>query len=160
MQSEIKIMLLQQELIINNQPYLISTDKSKLQLAVIADYLINQSYWASTRTVEQIKTSIEHSMCFAVYNQQKQIAFGRVISDCSTFAYLADVFVLEPYRKQGISKALMQFMLAHPQLQNLRRFILATKDAHSLYAQFGFKPMHWTDRWMEIYAPTVDDTNQ
>ena len=149
-----------EEITLNNKTYLISTDKSKLQIEVIADYLINQSYWASTRTLEQVKSSIEHSMCFAVYHQDQQIAFGRVITDCTTFAYLADVFVLEPYRAQGISKALMKFILAHPQLQNLRRFVLATRDAHGLYEQFGFKALHWTERWMEMYSPTKNDLNQ
>ena len=152
--------MLEQIIIIKDQSYLISTDKSKLDIDLLTDYLINHSYWARTRTVEQIKISIEHSMCFAVYHTQKQIAFGRVITDCATFAYLADVFVLENYRKQGISKALMKFILAHPQLQNLRRFILATRDAHGLYAQFGFKELHWTERWMEIYNPTKNDPNQ
>jgi GNAT superfamily N-acetyltransferase len=99
-------------------------------------------------------------MCFALYHQSSQIAFGRVITDCATFAYLADVFVLEQFRGKGISKALMKFILEHPQLQNLRRIILATRDAHGLYEQFGFKALHWTERWMEIYAPTQDDPNQ
>ncbi len=152
--------LLEEEIVINGKQYLISTDKSKLDIDCISDYLINQSYWASTRTIEQVKTSIEHSMCFAVYHQNKQISFGRVITDCTIFAYLADVFVLENYRGQGISKALMKFILAHPQLQDLRRFMLATRDAHSLYSLFGFKPLQSTERWMEIYNPIKDVQNQ
>ena len=147
--------LLEEEINIGNETYLISTDKNKLDIDCIADYLINHSYWASTRTVEQVKTSIEHSICFAVHHQNKQIAFGRVISDCSTFAYLADVFVLENFRGKGISKALMKFILAHPQLQNLRRFILATRDAHGLYKQFGFTPLSIPERWMERHEVDV-----
>src|SRR2546423_5417854 len=128
---------MEKEIVINSATYLISTDKEKLNLPVIADFLIHHSYWASTRTPEQIKISIEHSICFAVYHQQKQIAFARVISDCATFAYLADVFVVKEYQRRGISKELMQFILDYPQLQNLRRIILATRDAHGLYEQFG-----------------------
>lgn len=152
--------LLEKEILIKDLRYLISTDKNKLDIDCIADYLIKHTYWASTRTPEQVKTSIEHSMCFGVYYQNKQIAFGRVMSDCATFAYLADVFVIDEFRGRGISKVLMKFILAHPQLQNLRRFMLATRDAHGLYAQFGFKELHWPERWMELYTPTPDDPNQ
>ena len=150
----------EQHILVNNQTYLLSTDKGKLDIDAIADYLIHQSYWATTRTFEQVRNSIEHSLCFAVYYENNQIAFGRVISDYTTFAYLADVFVLENHRKQGISKALMHFILMHPNLQNLRRFMLATKDSHGLYSQFGFKALYWPERWMEVYSPTKDDLNR
>ncbi len=154
-------MQVQQEvIIINDQSYLISTDKGRLNIDFIADYLINHTYWASTRTIEQVKTSIEHSLCFGVYCENKQMAFGRVMSDFATFAYLADVFVVNDFRGRGISKALMKFILTHPQLQKLRRFMLATRDAHELYKKFGFKELHFPERWMELYTPTPDDPNQ
>ena len=147
-------------IIIDGNNYLVSTYKRKLNIDFIADFLINKTYWASTRTIDQIKTTIEHSICFAVYFHDNQIAFARVISDCATFAYLADVFVIDKFRGKGIAKELMHFILKHPQLQNLRRFILATRDSHGLYAKFGFKELYWTERWMEIYNPDSNDPNQ
>ena len=151
---------MQKKITIDVENYLISTNKSKLDINLISDFLIHQSYWATTRTILQIQNSIKHSICFGVYHHSKQIAFARVISDQSTFAYLADVFVIKEYEKRGVASALMNFILDYPSLQNLRRFILATRDAHGLYSKFGFKPLHWTERWMEIYNPTKDDPNQ
>ncbi len=154
-------MKVQEEIVsINGQSYLISTDKNRLDIDFITDYLINHTYWASTRTLEQVNTSIEHSLCFGVYYENKQIAFGRVMSDFATFAYLADVFVVNDFRGRGISKELLKFILAHPHLQKLRRFMLATRDAHGLYEKFGFKELHFPERWMELYTPTTDDPNQ
>jgi GNAT superfamily N-acetyltransferase len=135
--------------------YLISTDKSKLDIMAIHNYLSNESYWAKHIPIRIVKNAIEHSMCFGMYdlsenNFMKQIGFARVITDRATFGYLADVYVLDAHRKKGLSKWLMRFILAHPGLQGLRRFSLATQDAHGLYTQFGFKQLEQPDRMMEI----------
>ncbi len=133
----------------------ISTDKSRLQIDVIQKFLSDESYWAQSRTLEQTRTAIENSVCFGVYDADKQIGFARVISDFATFAYIGDVFVLSEYRGQGISKWLMETMLGHPDLQGLRRWILATKDAHGLYSQYGFHGLKFPERWMELPAPNA-----
>lgn len=130
--------------------FLISTDKAKLDQAAIHSYLSKESYWAQNIPFEVVKKCIDNSLCFGVYDNGKQIGFARVLSDYSTFAYLADVYILTEYRKKGLSKWLMQFILSHPELQGLRRFSLATLDAHGLYEQFGFKKLETPDRYMEI----------
>jgi GNAT superfamily N-acetyltransferase len=135
--------------------FTISTDKSRLQIEVIQKFLVQDSYWARSRTPEQTRTAIENSLCFGIYLENKQIGFARVVSDCATFAYLGDVFVLEEFRGRGLSKWLMEVMISHPQLQNLRRWILATKDAHGLYEQFGFHGLKFPERWMELPAPNA-----
>jgi GNAT superfamily N-acetyltransferase len=131
--------------------YNISTDKQQLDTHAIHDYLSNHSYWAKGRTLENVLRSIEHSLCFGVYKGREQVGFARVITDYATFAYLADVYVLEKHRGNGLSKWLVETIVAHPQLQGLRRFMLATKDAHSLYEKFGFKELSKPERWMEVY---------
>ena len=118
--------------------YVVSTDPSKLDLKVIHGYL-SRSYWAEEIPFETVKRSVEHSLCFGVYALGKQIGFARVISDYTTFAYLADVFILEEERGKGLSKFLMECILKHKELQGLRNFSLMTQDAHSLYARYGFK---------------------
>ena len=128
---------------------MISSSKPLLQLTVIHDFL-KKSYWAKDIPIEIVKRSIENSLCFGVYEDGKQVGFARVISDYATFAYLADVFILEEYRGRGLSKQLMDAIMAHPDLQGLRKFLLATRDAHGLYAQYGFKPLAMPDRVMEI----------
>ena len=133
---------------------IISTDKSKLQLNVIHGFLTN-SYWAKKISPDLIKRSIDNSLCFGVYDQDKQVGFARIISDFATFAYLADVFVIEDYREKGLSKSLMEFIINYPELQNLRRWILATRDAYGLYLQYGFKPLAIPERWMELHNPDV-----
>jgi GNAT superfamily N-acetyltransferase len=136
-----------------NNEFLISTDKSLLQIEVIHNFLSTESYWAQYRTLEQTKTAIEHSICFGVYDGEKQIGFARVVSDRATFAYIGDVFILDEYRGRGLGKRLMEQILAHPDLQNLRRWILATRDAHGLYEQFEFSVLRHPERWMERPAP-------
>jgi GNAT superfamily N-acetyltransferase len=133
--------------------FVISTDKARLQLDVIHKYLSEESYWAQGRTLENTRKAVENSVCFGVYRQDKQAGFARVITDKATFAYLGDVFILPEYQKKGLSKKLMEAILADPELQNLRRWILATKDAHGLYAQYGFTPLKFPERWMERPAP-------
>ena len=138
-----------------NSNFEISTDKSRLQIDVIQRFMTEDSYWAQNRTLEQTETAIKNSICFGVYTGTRQIGFARVVSDCATFAYIGDVFILEEFRGSGLSKKLMEAMLAHPDLQNLRRWILATKDAHGLYEQFGFHNLKFPDRWMERPAPNA-----
>ena len=133
--------------------FTISTDKSRLQFDVIYRFLIEESYWSQGRTREQTERAIEHSLCFGVYQGDRQIGFARVVSDFATFAYLGDVFVLEEFRGRGLSKWLMETIVEYPELQGLRRWILATRDAHGLYEQYGFAPLRFPDRWMEKTAP-------
>ena len=130
--------------------YLFSADKNKLQVNVIHDYLSKESYWAQNMPIELIKDSINGSICFGIYFKNKQIGYARVISDCATFAYLADVFIIEEQRGKGLSKELMSFIMDHPDLKKLRRFMLATKDAHGLYKQFGFNALAKPETIMEI----------
>ncbi len=135
---------------------LISTDKSKLNIDLIHDYLSNHSYWAANIPLEIVQKSIENSMAFGVYlnenNMLVQVGFCRVISDLATYAYLADVFILEEYRGKGLSKLLVKTILEHPDLQGLRRWVLATRDAHGLYAQYGFMPLDKPENFMQIKA--------
>lgn len=131
----------------------INTEKALLDVAVIHDFLRNESYWAQTRTLEQTTTAIENSICFGVYDGGRQIGFARVVSDKATFAYVGDVFIIEEYRGRGLSKRLMQEIVEHPELQGLRRWVLATKDAHGLYEQFDFSKLRFPERWMERTAP-------
>jgi len=137
----------------HHDEFVISTDKARLQLDVIHRYLSEESYWAQGRSIEATRKAVENSICFGVYQADKQAGFARVITDMATFAYLGDVFILPQYQKKGLSKRLMEAILAHPELQNLRRWILATKDAHGLYAQYDFTPLKFPERWMERPAP-------
>jgi N-acetylglutamate synthase-like GNAT family acetyltransferase len=120
--------------------FLISTDKSKLDLNVIHEFL-SHSYWAAGIPRETVARSIENSLCFGVYDHTRQIGFARVVSDFATYGYVADVFILEPYRDRGLGKELMASIMTHPRLQGLRRWSLGTRDAQGLYAQFGFQPV-------------------
>ena len=133
----------------------ISTDKTKLDLNTIHTYLSKESYWAKNIPIETVKRSIENSICFGVYDDEAQIGFARIISDQATFAYLADVFILTNYRGKGLSKQLMEYIIAFPQLQGLRRWVLATSDAHGLYKQFGFTMLGSPDSFMEIKANNI-----
>ncbi|HMS64736.1 MAG TPA: GNAT family N-acetyltransferase [Ignavibacteria bacterium] len=130
--------------------YLISTDKSRLDINIIHNFLSN-SYWAKNRSLKTTKLTIKNSLCFGIYFKQDQIGFARVITDYATFAYLADVFVLEDFRGKGLSKWLMEVILNYSELQNLRRWFLATRDAHKLYEKFGFKPLSEPEKLMEMF---------
>jgi GNAT superfamily N-acetyltransferase len=143
------LLIIENQLIMN---IIISTDKEKLDPSVIHAFLTN-SYWATGISLERVKKRIDNSLCFGVYVDEKQVGFARLITDYDSFAYLADVFILEEYRGVGLSKQLMNFMLKYPEVQGLRRWILATKDAHGLYAQFGFKPLEIPERWMNLFDP-------
>jgi GNAT superfamily N-acetyltransferase len=132
--------------------YDISTDPSRLQLAAIHAYL-TRSYWSPGVPEDVVARAIANSLCFGIYLGEAQVGFARVVTDKASFAYLADVYVLEEHRRQGLSKRLVEAIQAHPDLQELRRFMLATRDAHGLYAQFGFKPVAAPERLMERRHP-------
>jgi len=127
---------------------IISDDKSKLDVGLIHKFLTT-SYWAEGRTIEQVKNSIEHSICFGVYKDDKQIGFARVLTDCTVFAYLMDVFILEEFRGNGFSKLLLNTIFEDDRFKSVKKWMLATKDAHSLYTQFGFGEIRNTERLME-----------
>lgn len=132
----------------------ISTDPARLDLDLVHGYL-TRSYWAAGVPREVVARSIAHSICFGAYVDGRQVGFARVITDRATFAYLADVFVLEPFRGRGVSKQLVDAVLAHPDVQGLRRFCLVTRDAHGLYARYGFRPPERPENWMEIVRKDV-----
>jgi GNAT superfamily N-acetyltransferase len=131
----------------------IDTEKSQLQFDAIHSYLSGESYWGANRSRAQTETAIKNSLCFGVYSADKQIGFARVVSDLATFAYVGDVYVLPEYQGHGLGTWLMETILAHPDLQNLRRWVLATRDAHKLYEKFGFHSFVHPERWMELPAP-------
>lgn len=133
--------------------FTISTDRDRLQIEAIHRFLSEESYWANKRTKEQTETAIKNSLPFGVYTGENQIGFARVVTDYATFAYLGDVYILEEYRGQGLSKWLMEAIIDHPALQGFRRWVLATKDAHTLYEKYGFTPLKHPARWMEKAAP-------
>jgi GNAT superfamily N-acetyltransferase len=131
----------------------VTTDRARLDLDVIHGFL-TASYWARGIPRETVARSMEHSLCFGAFDGDRQVGFARVISDRATYAYICDVFALESDRKRGIGKSLMAAIMAHPELQGLRRWTLATRDAHGLYRQFGFGAPAYPDRQMEILDRT------
>ena len=134
--------------------YLISDDERLLSLEVIHQFLV-QSYWSAGIPKALLERAIGNSLSFGVYEGDRQVGFARVISDYATFAYLADVFVLEEHRGKGLSKRLMEMIMSHPRLQGLRRWHLATRDAHGLYQQYGFSALSDPARHMEISRPDI-----
>ncbi|GGD50544.1 GNAT family N-acetyltransferase [Paenibacillus nasutitermitis] len=133
----------------------ISTDRSLLDLPFAYWYLHENMYWAKAMTLDAFQRAIAHSaVVVGAYDSSDNgqlVGFARVVSDCATFAYLTDVFVIDQYRGQGLSKRMMQLIVDHPDLQGLRRFLLVTIDAQGLYANFGFEPIKENEGWMEIY---------
>jgi len=150
-----------------NMEYLISEDATKLDLDLIHKFLSEDSYWARGIPREVVARSIANSLCFGVYalgnanpdSDWRQVGFARVSTDRATFAYLADVFILPEHRGQGLSKRLMEAVLDHPDLQGLRRWMLATADAHELYRRFGFAELSHPDRFMQRHDPDVYTIN-
>jgi len=141
-------------MIVDKNKISISRDKGKLDIDFIHSFL-TQSYWAEGISKEIVINSIVGSICFGVFYDNNQIGFARVVTDKATFAYLADVFIDEKFRGNGLSKKLMDFIMSQHELQNLRRFMLATKDAHGLYKQYGFTLLNNADRWMHIHKPGI-----
>lgn len=139
-------------------PFLVSTDPRRFEVGRIHAFL-SASYWAEGIPIALVRKSIEHSLCFGLFakdgERSRQIGFARVISDYSTFAYLADVYVEEEWRGKGLSQWLMACILSHPELQGLRRFCLMTKDAHGLYRRFGFEVGKQPENFMEIRVPDI-----
>jgi GNAT superfamily N-acetyltransferase len=134
------------------ETFTVTSDPSKLDLAVIAQFLAS-SYWAKGIPVATVEKSLQNSLCFALLDGERQIGFGRVISDRATFAFLADVFVVPEYQGRGLGKWLVECILGHPDLQGLRRWILGTLDAHGLYERFGFTPLARPEAVMERRTP-------
>ena len=132
----------------------VDDDPARLDMDVIHGFLAN-TYWSQGIPREVVERAVRNSLCFGLYDGDRQVGFARVVTDRATFAYLADVFVLESHRGRGLSKLLVAEILGHPSLQGLRRWILATRDAHSLYGQFGFKSLKAPERFMELHDPDV-----
>ena len=127
----------------------ISTDRNRIDRALVHRFLSEDSYWAQTRTRAENDRIIDASLCFGVYEDGRQIAHARVVTDTVAFGYLGDVFVLPEARGRGVGKALMEAVLAHPHVRGLRRFTLVTDDAHGLYEQYGFRPLDDVRKWMQ-----------
>ena|ERR1044072_5291703 len=134
------------------QDYLINDEREKTDLEFVHREL-SQSYWAKNIPLEIVRRGIENSVCFNIFRDKEQVGFARVITDKSTFGYLCDVIINEQHRGKGLGKALMKFIMEHPDLQGFRRFTLGTRDAHGLYEQFGFHTPKFPDRQMEISRP-------
>ncbi|SDC13763.1 GNAT family N-acetyltransferase [Pedobacter soli] len=140
---------------ISENGFIFSDKKELLDIDAIHHYLSTESYWAKNIPFETVKRSIENSLCFGIYKNQEQVGFARWVTDKATFAWLCDVYIGENYRGQGLSKKLMSFMIFHPDLQGLRRYQLATLDAHGLYEQFGFAAIENPERQMGIVIPNI-----
>lgn len=140
---------------ITDNGFIFSDDINLVDVKAVHHYLSTQSYWAKGIPLETVQISIANSLCFGVYKEGKQVGFARWVTDRATFAYLCDVYIENDFRGLGLSKKLMSLMLFHPDLQSLRRYSLATLDAHSLYAQFGFKPISTPENLMEILVKDI-----
>lgn len=138
--------------------YLISTDRARLDLDAICTYLSGESYWARGRPRDQIVRGIENSLPFGVYRGADQVGFARLVTDYATFAWLADVYVLEAHRGHGLAKALLGTVMAHPAVRGLPRVLLATADAHGLYERFGFTSLQGDERFMAIETKALTES--
>lgn len=128
--------------------FALSTDKTRLDVKMIHRFL-SQSYWAEDRSLEAVKTTIQHSFCIGLYDHNHQIGFARVVSDYHVFAYIMDVFILDKYRGQGLGKHIMHYLLEESELKGVKKWMLGTRDAHGLYRQFGFTDIQFPERWMQ-----------
>lgn len=138
-----------------NTEYTVSTDKTRLDLPSIHQFLSTQAYWSLNIPFTTVKRSVENSLCFGVYFGPQQVGFARVITDYATIAYLGDVFIIPEHRGKGLSKKLVDEIMTHPDLQGMRRWILLTGDAHGLYRQFGWEPITKPELYMEIARPNI-----
>jgi N-acetylglutamate synthase-like GNAT family acetyltransferase len=139
--------------------FTITTDKSKMDIVAIHDFLSKYSGWSDNIPFDRVKTSIDNSLNFGLFHNDKQIGFARIISDFSTIAYLGDIYVLDNYRGQGLSKKLMDAVIEHPNLQGLRRWILLTSTAVWLYEKYGFTKLPKPELYMELFDPNVYKTD-
>lgn len=144
-----------QPLSISYLDYTITTDKSKMQVQALHRYLSEESYWAKHIPLEAVQQSFDHSFCIAVLKDGEQVGYARLITDYTTFAYLADVYVLDAHRGKGLSKKMMELLMGLPFVKGLRRIMLATLDAHGLYEQFGFRQPAFPERFMEVNRPKI-----
>lgn len=135
--------------------FLISTDPSRLDLNAITD-MLKRAYWARGRPRERTERAIQNSLVFGVYDGGKQIGLARVVTDYSIFAYLCDVFIHEDYRTHGLGKWLMETIMNHPDLKDMRRWVLVTDDAHGLYKKFGFAAIPDPEHWMQNFRPSPE----
>ena len=135
--------------------YTISDDPARIDLDRVRAFLAGESYWAKGISREIVEKMVRHSMSWGVYGQEGQVGFARVVTDRATFAYLCDVYIDAEHRGIGLSKALVAAIMAHPELQNLRRWMLVTADAHSLYERFGFTVPKFPERYMEVHRPDI-----
>jgi GNAT superfamily N-acetyltransferase len=134
--------------------YELTSDRARLDVEAI-HALLSKTYWSPGIPRHIVQRAIDNSLCFGILLEGQQVAFARLVTDKTTFAYLADVYVLEEHRGKGLSRRMMEAIVAHPELQGRRRMMLATRDAHGLYAKFGFKPLAAPDRIMEIHVPNA-----
>ena len=134
------------------QRYEVSTDTTRLDVGAIHAFL-TQAYWSPGVPLATVAKAVQNSICVGAYLGQEQVGFARAVTDKATFAYLADVYVLESHRGSGLSRRMIEAMTGHPELQGLRRMMLATRDAHGLYEKFGFKPLAAPARFMELHNP-------
>lgn len=146
------------EIIFDN--FLITTDKSKIDIVAIHDFLSKHSGWSDNIPFDKVKTSIDNSLNFGLFHNHKQIGFARIISDFSTIAYLGDIYILDNYRGQGLSKKLMDVIMEHPNLQGLRRWILLTSTADWLYEKYGFTKLPKPELYMELFNSNVYNTDK
>ena len=137
--------------------FTISTDPAWLDIDAVCDFL-TRAYWANTRPREYTERAIQNSLVFGVYEGDKQIGVARVVTDYSIFAYLCDVFIHEDYRTHGLGKCLIQTIMEHPDLKDMRRWVLVTKDAHGLYQQFGFTSIEDPEHWMQLFKRFSEET--
>ena len=135
--------------------FLISTENKRFDIASIHRFLAYESYWSKDIPLPIVQKAVSNSLCFGVFKGDEQIGFARVVTDYVTFAWLADVFIHQEYRGMGLSKWMLEFIMDHPDLQVLRRWMLATRDAHGLYERYGFKPVANPERLMENHQPDV-----
>jgi GNAT superfamily N-acetyltransferase len=127
----------------------INTDKSRLDVSLVHEFLSKHSYWAQGRSLDMVQKSIEHSLCFGVYDGDQQVGFARVVTDYATFGWLCDVFILESHRGRGLGKWMIECVVAYPDLQGFKNLLLATRDAHELYRQYGgFEGLEKPEKWM------------
>lgn len=127
----------------------VSTDKAKLNIGVIHDFISKEAYWAQGREISMVQKTIDNSLCFGIYEKENQVGFARVVTDYATFAWLCDVFIVSSHRGRGLSKMLIENIVAHPELHGLKNFLLATRDAHELYRRYGgFENLEIPQKWM------------